>query len=80
MPACDAVTEHVPAVTGVRVTPLTVQIVVVVEANVTVKPEAAVAVSVKAEAGTVPAPGVAKVMVLTPFAIVKLCPTEFAGV
>ena len=45
MPAWEAVIEHVPAITGVSVVPLTVQIRGVVLVNATAVPAPAVAVS-----------------------------------
>jgi hypothetical protein len=54
---------HVPTAAGLSVAPLTVQTLVVEEVNVTGKPELAVAVSVKGDAGNVTAAGAAKVMV-----------------
>jgi hypothetical protein len=47
LPACDAWIVHVPAVIKVAVVPVTVQTLVVCEANVTARPELAVAVKVK---------------------------------
>jgi hypothetical protein len=45
LPGWLAVIEHVPAATSVTVTPETVQTEGVFEANVTVRPESAVALS-----------------------------------
>ena len=80
MPACDAVIEQVPAAIKVAVVPLTVQMLVVVEAKETAKPELAVAESVSC-VPTVCVPGLAKVMVCAVCAAltVKLCGTMAAA-
>jgi hypothetical protein len=57
------VIEHVPVASGLRVTPLTVQTLVVMEAKLKGRPELAVAFNVKAGAGNVTAAGVANVIV-----------------
>ena len=62
LPACDAVIEHGPAAMNVAVVPLTVHVVCVVDAKLTVSPELAVATSVNGFP-TVCAPGLAKVIV-----------------
>jgi hypothetical protein len=56
------VIEQVPEVIGVTMEPLTEQTLAVVEANVTTKPELAVAVSVRGGEGSVIPPTAAKVM------------------
>lgn len=72
---------HVPEATNVAVVPLTVQTLVVVETNVTVNPELAVAANVSG-VPTVCAAGVLKVIVcgVDPVAFtVKLCDTAVAA-
>jgi hypothetical protein len=72
LPACVAVIVHVPAARGVSEFPATVQTVDVVEAKLTVRPEVAVAVSAKAEAGRVTVPGAVKLIVCDPCVTVKV--------
>ena len=79
MPTWLAVIEHVPAARGVSVEPLTVQMLVVVEAKLTVSPELAVAVKVNGETGSVTVAGAPKVMVWEPWLTVKLWLTEEAA-
>ena len=73
MPACVAWIVHVPAATNVATAPLTVQMLVVVEAKDTVRPELAVAVSVLC-VPTVCAPGLPKVMVCVTAVTVSVAP------
>ena len=65
---------QVPALTNVAVLPLTVQMVVVLEAKLTVNPELAVAESVSG-VPTVCVPGVLKVIVCASFASVTVAET-----
>src|SRR5271157_1206333 len=80
LPACVAWIVQAPAAMNVAVVPLTVQMLVVVEAKATVGPELAVAESVSGFP-TVCVPGLAKVMVCAIGAAltVKLCETGVAA-
>jgi hypothetical protein len=69
---------QVPAATSVTVLPLTVQIDVVVELNVTARPEVAVALTVPVPP-TFTAGAVPKVMVWLPLPTVMFCVTCGAG-
>jgi hypothetical protein len=71
---------QVPDVTGVTVTPLTVHTLAVVDAKLTVKPELAVAVNAKADAGSVIEPGAANVMVWVPWMTLNVLVTGGAAV
>ncbi len=78
LPACVAWMVQVPADRNVAVEPLTVQTLVVVEANDTDNPELAVAESISG-VPTLCAPGLLKVMVCAfPFTV-KLCETGVAA-
>ena len=68
MPACVAWMVQVPAATNVAVAPPTVQTLAVVEAKLTARPELAVALSASG-VPTVCAPGLAKVMLCAPVAM-----------
>ena len=79
MPAWFAVSVQVPALTSVRVVPLTVQTTGVADANVTWSPDDDVAMST---AGAVPSawlPGDRKVIVCAPAATLKLTLTGVAA-
>jgi hypothetical protein len=78
LPACEAWIVHVPGVRNVAVVPLTVQTPVVSEANVSVKPELAVADSVRG-VPTVCASGALKVIVCGSGSTVKLRDTGDAA-
>jgi hypothetical protein len=62
LPACVATMVHVPDARKVACVPETVQVLVMVEAKLTARPEVAVAVSVR-DVPTVCAPGLAKAIV-----------------
>ena len=74
-----AVMVHEPAATSVRVVPLTVQIPVVLEANVTDNPEVDVADKAGAAVPMVWLPGPANVMVCGRPATAKLRVTDAAA-
>ena len=81
LPGCVAWIVHVPEAINVAVVPLTVQMLVVCEANETASPELAVATNVSG-VPTVCAPGLLKVIVcgIRPAAFtVKLCETAVAA-
>ena len=81
MPVCVAWMVQVPEAIKVAAVPLTVQMLVVVEANQTAKPELAVAESVSG-VPTVCVPGLAKVMLCdfeTDALTAKLCETGVAA-
>ena len=63
LPGWLAVMEHVPALNKLNAVPLTLQTVGVVEANATLKPDDALAVSATAAAPKLVLAGCAKVMV-----------------
>jgi hypothetical protein len=78
LPPCEAWIVHVPAMRKVAVVPLTVQTLVVCDANVTASPEVAVAVRVKG-VPTVCVAGVLKVIVCGCPLTVKLWDTGVAA-
>lgn len=75
MPAWLASTVQVPAAASIRVVPLTVQMLGVVETNATVRPLDAVATSAGGVCPKVWLPGDVKLMVCTMAATLKLCVT-----
>ncbi len=78
MPACEAVSIHVPAAIGVAVLPATVQMPVVEEAKLTVSPELAVALRLSG-APTVCAAMALNVIVWPCAFTTKLCATAGAA-